>query len=118
MDIFGLSFEKVVVLGVLAGLLLGPERLARIVSEGTRMLTQLRRRTDDARDAIRAELDPEFVDIDWQRLDPRRYDPRRIIADALLASPETAVRAASSPGPALDPLGAAPAVARTPEERN
>lgn len=113
MDILGLSVEKVVVLGVLAGVLLGPDRLARIVAECRRMLQTLRRKTDGARDAIREELGSEVADIDWQRLDPRRYDPRRIIADTLLAPAEPAASR-----PRTDPLDAAPAVAGNPEERN
>ena len=116
MEIFGFSIEKVVVLGVLAGILLGPERLASMVSEGTRMLQKLRQKTDGALDALRDELGPDIAEIDWQRLDPRRYDPRRIIADALLTPPDSSVPVAERVA-ALDPLGAAPAATGTPDER-
>lgn len=117
----GFSVEKALVLAVIAGMLLGPERLARLVSQGTRMLKRLRERTDSARAAMREELGSGFPDVDWQRLDPRRYDPRRIIADALFADDATDGSAASSARSAspsaLDPLGGAPASSNSTEER-
>lgn len=82
--IFGLTIEKLVVIAVIAGLLLGPERLPRYAA----MLAQLVRRGRDllstAKDRMRDELGD---DVDWHTLDPRQYDPRRIIREALLEEP-------------------------------
>ncbi len=80
---FGLTFDKLVIIGLVVLLLVGPERLpgyAKRLGEWTR---RARDYLGGARDRIREEMGPEFDDIDWQQLDPRRYDPRRIIREAL-----------------------------------
>jgi sec-independent protein translocase protein TatB len=79
-----LTFDKLLVLGVLAVLLLGPERLPRYAAQFARMIRSLRRLADDAKDRMREEMGPDFDEVDWKRLDPRQYDPRRIIREALL----------------------------------
>ncbi len=79
----GLTFDKLLIIGLLVLLLVGPERLpvyARRLGEWTR---RAREYLGGARERIREEMGPEFDDIDWQQLDPRRYDPRRIIREAL-----------------------------------
>lgn len=80
---FGLTFDKLLLIAVLALLLIGPERLPAYA----RRLGEWARRARDylggARERMRDEMGPEFDDIDWKQLDPRQYDPRRIIREAL-----------------------------------
>lgn len=79
--IFGLTIEKILVIGLIAAMILGPERLPRYAA----MLGQLTKRArgylDGAKDRLREEVGD---DVDWRSLDPRRYDPRRIVRQALL----------------------------------
>lgn len=98
----GLTFEKVVLIAVVAGLLVGPERLPQL-ARGLAQAVQLAKvgfaRTTDR---VRQEMGPEFDDVDWRRLDPRQYDPRRIVRDALL-EPASDFRPVPPPLPATEP---------------
>lgn len=81
---FGLTFEKVLLIGVIAVFLLGPERLPHYAAQLGRLARQLRDMANGAKDRMRDEMGPEFDDLDWKKLDPRQYDPRRIIREALI----------------------------------
>lgn len=81
---FGLTFDKLLVIGVIAVFLLGPERLPYYASQLARLVRTLRDLASGAKDRMREEMGPEFDEVDWKKLDPRQYDPRRIIREALL----------------------------------
>ncbi|QNE35802.1 hypothetical protein [Leifsonia shinshuensis] len=81
-----MSFEKLLVLGVIAAFLIGPTRLPAYASKLALAVRKLRTLADDAQRAVREEVG-DAVDVDWRSFDPRQYDPRRIIRDALLAEP-------------------------------
>lgn len=81
---FGLTFDKIAVIAIIAVFLIGPERLPAYASQLARIVRALRGLADGAKDRLREEMGPEFDEVDWARLDPRRYDPRRIVRDALL----------------------------------
>jgi sec-independent protein translocase protein TatB len=98
--VFGLTFEKLLILGILAVFLLGPERLPHYAAKLGELIRQLRRMADGAKDRMREEMGPEFDDVDWKKLDPRQYDPRRIIREALVdddAAPAAAAAVAVKP---------------------
>jgi sec-independent protein translocase protein TatB len=82
--VFGLTFEKLLVIGIIAVFLLGPERLPYYAAQFARLVRSLRDMANGARDRLREEMGPEFDEVDWKKLDPRQYDPRRIIREALL----------------------------------
>ncbi|WP_210506793.1 Sec-independent protein translocase TatB [Naasia sp. SYSU D00057] len=106
----GLTFEKLLLIGVLAVVLVGPDRLPRYAAQLARLVKSVKSFTDNAKDRMREEMGPEFDDVDWKKLDPRQYDPRRIIREALVeetAAPAAAAVAAPVRRPA--PRAAAPA---------
>ena len=113
---FGLTFEKLLIIGVIAVFLLGPDRLPHYASLLAKGVRRLRAFTDSAKDRMRDELGPEFDDVDWKKLDPRQYDPRRIIRDALLDDDDTparpTIRPASGAAAASAAVGAAVATER------
>lgn len=80
---FGINPSEFVVLAAVAAVVLGPERLPQYAQQLARLVRQLRRMAQGASDQVRAELGPEFDDVDWRKFDPRQYDPRRIVRDAL-----------------------------------
>jgi sec-independent protein translocase protein TatB len=80
--VFELSFEKILVIGLLAAFLLGPQHLPRYAAQLARLVRVVRAMAGEARGRLEEELGPDF-DTDLRRLDPRQYDPRRIIRDAL-----------------------------------
>jgi sec-independent protein translocase protein TatB len=96
--VFGLSFEKLLIIGVVAVFLIGPERLPRYTAQLAKFVRTMRDMANGAKDRMREEMGPDFEEVDWKKLDPRQYDPRRIIREALLDdSPVTeAVRPPSS----------------------
>lgn len=80
---FGLTFEKLLIIGVIAVFLLGPERLPHYAAQLGRLVRSMRDMATGAKDRVREEMGSDFDDMDWKKLDPRQYDPRRIIREAL-----------------------------------
>ncbi|WP_374947075.1 twin-arginine translocase TatA/TatE family subunit [Agreia sp.] len=80
----GLSFEKLLLVGVIAVFLLGPDRLPSYAAKLGRLVRTLRDYANGAKVRMKEEMGPEFDEVDWKKLDPRQYDPRRIIREALL----------------------------------
>ena len=85
---FDLSLEKLLVIGVVALFLIGPDKLPAYAAKLGQWVRIARGMVDGAKERVRTEMGPEFDDVDWQQLDPRRYDPRNIIREALLDEPE------------------------------
>jgi sec-independent protein translocase protein TatB len=82
--IFGLTIEKLLLIGLVAALILGPERLPRYAESLAGLTKRARELVSTARTRVRDEMGEDFDDVDWRTLDPRQYDPRRIIREALL----------------------------------
>jgi sec-independent protein translocase protein TatB len=78
--VFGLSGEKLLILGLIAVFILGPERLPHYAQQLAKFVKQVRRMAEGAKDQLSNEIGEE---LDWKKLDPRQYDPRRIIREAL-----------------------------------
>ncbi len=84
---FGLTFDKLLLIGVVAMLIIGPERLPKAAETFAKFVRRAGEYLRDTRSKMRDELGPEIDDVDWRKLDPRQYDPRRIIRDALFEEP-------------------------------
>ena len=87
----GLTFEKLLLIGLIAVLLIGPDRLPMYAAQFGRLVRSLRDMASGAKDRMREEMGPDYDDIDWKKLDPRQYDPRRIVREALLEDEEKPV---------------------------
>lgn len=84
---WGLDMDKLLLIGIVAVLIIGPDRLPKAV-EGFRKLTrQAAGYLRETKTKMKDELGPEIEEVDWRKLDPRQYDPRRIIRDALFEEP-------------------------------
>ena len=84
---FGLTFDKLIIILVIAVFLIGPDRLPGYAAQLGRLARSLRTMADGAKERMREEVGPEFDEVDWKKLDPRQYDPRRIIREALIEDP-------------------------------
>lgn len=106
---FGLTFEKLLVIGVIAVIIIGPERLPGAAEAFARLVRRAGEYLRDTKSKMREEYGDEIDELDWRKLDPRQYDPRRIIRDALLEEPAMAP-AAASPRPAelIEPVAPRP----------
>ncbi|SJM56790.1 twin-arginine translocase TatA/TatE family subunit [Gulosibacter sp. 10] len=78
----GLTFEKLLLIGIIAVFIFGPDRLPKLAEQLAQLIKRVRSWTDTAKTRVSEELGEDFTDEDWRRLDPRQYDPRRIIRDA------------------------------------
>ena len=92
---FGLTIEKLLLIGVIAALIIGPERLPKYAESLARLSKRAREAMQGAKTRMRDEMGPDFDDVDWRKLDPRQYDPRRIIREALLEDTPTATMRAA-----------------------
>lgn len=91
---WGLTFEKLLLIGLIAVLIIGPDRLPGYAAQFGRFIRTLRDMANGAKDRMREEMGPDYDDVDWKKLDPRQYDPRRIIREALLEDEPATARAA------------------------
>ena len=94
---FDLGIEKLVVLGLLAMFLIGPDKLPKYAAKLGTWARTLRGMAEDAKQRMKSEMGPEFDDVEWQKLDPRRYHPRQILRDAW-NSEDPAMPSAAGPG--------------------
>jgi sec-independent protein translocase protein TatB len=87
-------------LGVVAVIVLGPERLPRYAAEAARVVRKVRRLADDARAEVSKELGPEFGDVSLRDLNPRTMVRKHLLdpidLDSLDGPDE---RAQGRPGP-------------------
>ncbi|GAB3989009.1 hypothetical protein [Nocardioides marmoraquaticus] len=74
---FGLTFEKLFVVAIVAGLVIGPTRLPAYAQRLADTVGSFRAFMDASRARAAADLG------EWTELDPRRYDPRRLVREAL-----------------------------------
>ena len=93
----GLSFDKLLLIGIVAVLIIGPDRLPKAAESFAKFVRRAGEYLRDTRSKMRDELGPEIDEVDWRKLDPRQYDPRRIIRDALFEEPDFDRPAAKSP---------------------
>ncbi|HEY4151885.1 MAG TPA: Sec-independent protein translocase TatB [Pseudolysinimonas sp.] len=113
---FGLTFDKLIIIAVIAVFLIGPDRLPGYAAQLARLVRSLRTMADGAKERMREEMGPEFDEVDWKKLDPRQYDPRRIIREALLDDPVSTVGTAAAGAAAS--TGEKPQSAQLPSSRS
>ncbi|MDN4641609.1 twin-arginine translocase TatA/TatE family subunit [Agreia sp. PsM10] len=104
---FGLSFDKLIIIGVIAALIIGPEKLPGYAEMLAHWVRRIRDATNGAKARLKEELGEDFDDVDWKKLNPRQYDPRQIIRSALLedsTSPTAPQRPESDPSVHVKPI--------------
>ena len=77
---FGISGEKLLILGLIAIFVLGPDKLPHYAKQLANFIKSLKKMAEGAKGQLQSEIGEE---LDWKQLDPRKYDPRRIIREAL-----------------------------------
>lgn len=81
----GLTFDKLLIIGVLAAVLVGPQQLPYYTKRLTETLRTFRSYMESARK--RAEAQTGVPLNEWESWDLRQYDPRRILREALEEKP-------------------------------
>jgi len=97
---FGLTLEKLIVIGVIAAIVLGPERLPRYAEKLADFIRSFRDFTASTKSRAEHELGVPLDTASWNR-QFRRYDPRSIVRDAIAAdgTASTVAVADTSPAP-------------------
>ncbi|WP_225735774.1 twin-arginine translocase TatA/TatE family subunit [Gulosibacter chungangensis] len=102
----GLTFEKILVIGIIAVFIFGPDRLPTLAAQLAQLIKRVRGWTEDAKSRVSEELGDDFSEEDWRKLDPRQYDPRRIIRDAWNEADPNATSAANTSAKSIAGVGA------------
>ena len=76
---FDLSITKILVLGVIAIVIFGPDQLPRIAAQAGRALRDLRRMADGATRDLREGLGPEFAEFDVSDLHPKNFVRKHLL---------------------------------------
>jgi sec-independent protein translocase protein TatB len=79
--VLDLSLPKLLVLGVLALLIFGPDQLPKLAAQAGRALRDLRKIAENARSDLRDNLGPEFGDFDLNDLHPRTFVQKHLFDD-------------------------------------
>jgi len=74
-----LNFTKLLVLGVIALIVFGPERLPALAAQAGRALRELRRMAEGAKSELKENLGPEFSNLDIADLNPRHFVRKHIV---------------------------------------
>lgn len=76
-----LNLTKLLVLGVVALLVFGPDRLPGIAAQAGRALRELRRMAEGAKSELQENLGPEFSNFDIEDLNPKRFVRKHLAAE-------------------------------------
>jgi len=79
--VFDLSLPKLLVLAVIALVVFGPDELPKIASQAGRVLRDLRKIAEDAKNDLREGLGPEFAGFEIEDLNPRRLVHKHLSGD-------------------------------------
>lgn len=71
---------EIIVLGALAIIIFGPEKLPELARKAARVLSYLRKIGDDARGQLREELGPEFDNFNITDLNPKNLVARHLLS--------------------------------------
>jgi sec-independent protein translocase protein TatB len=91
--VFGVGLPEFAVLAFVAVLVFGPDKLPELARQADQLVRRVRIMANNARDELRAELGPEYADLELRDLDPRTI-VKRHIAEALEDDGESAPRPA------------------------
>jgi len=97
--VFGIGFPELLVIAFVAILVFGPDRLPDLARQAAGVVRRGRSIATNVRDELRAELGPEYADLELADLDPRRFVARQV-REAMLEADAAAAAADATP-----PLG-------------
>ena len=76
---FGVGLPEMAVIAFVAVLVFGPDKLPELARQAAQLVRKAKVLANTARDELRAELGPEYADLELRDLDPRTIVRRHII---------------------------------------
>jgi sec-independent protein translocase protein TatB len=76
---FGIGPLELVVIAIVAVLVFGPDRLPEFARTAGRLLRQVRQLVSNAQNDLRAELGPEYADLELQDLNPKNFVRKHLL---------------------------------------
>ena len=70
---FGIGFEKLLTLAILAAVLIGPDRLPQFAVDAAKFLQKIRGMSKEAMTEFKSQLGPEYANLDIQDLNPKTF---------------------------------------------
>jgi sec-independent protein translocase protein TatB len=70
---FGIGFEKLLTLAILAAVLIGPDKLPQFAVDAAKFLQKMRGMSREAMTEFKSQLGPEFANMDIQDLNPKTF---------------------------------------------
>jgi sec-independent protein translocase protein TatB len=104
--VFDLSIGKLLILGILALMIFGPERLPKVAAQAGRALRDLRRIAESAKSDLQEGLGPEFRDFDINDLNPKTFVRKHLWEEFEEAESAAAARRADGDPPSADAASA------------
>jgi sec-independent protein translocase protein TatB len=77
--VFGVGLPEFAVIAFVAVLVFGPDRLPDLAKQAGQMIRKAKGFANSARDELRAELGPEYADLELRDLDPRAIVRKHIV---------------------------------------
>jgi sec-independent protein translocase protein TatB len=116
------NVSEILILGVLAVIIFGPEKLPEVARKAARVLNYLRNIANDAQGRLRQELGPEFADLELADLNPRAFVQKNLldpvqaeVTNLNIAGDVAAITASTgAPGPSAPERAAAAPVEPVP----
>jgi sec-independent protein translocase protein TatB len=75
----GMGWPELLVVGIVAVFVFGPDRLPELARQAGSFLRTVRRMVDSAKSDLAQELGPEFKDLNLRDLDPRELVRRNVL---------------------------------------
>jgi sec-independent protein translocase protein TatB len=92
---FDLSMTKLLILGVIAMLVFGPDKLPQVARDAGRMLRQMRALAQQARADLKSELGDTVGDFDIADLNPKAFVRKHLLEGMDDATPAAAATPAA-----------------------
>jgi sec-independent protein translocase protein TatB len=84
--VFGIGLPELGVIVLVAVLVFGPDKLPDLAKQAGQLVRKAKILANNARDELRAELGPEYADLELRDLDPREI-VRKHITEAMEDDP-------------------------------
>jgi sec-independent protein translocase protein TatB len=78
---FDIGAPEILVLGILAVIVFGPDKLPGLARKAAKALRYVRQMAGSAQNQLKTELGPDFDDLDFRDLNPKAFVQKHLFSD-------------------------------------